>query len=384
MQGTSLVRDPFLELWIELPNWFFFYIFFVIWRASSTSVMSSAIVAEMRLTWLTNSVLEETRVCRDLSVRTAADANSFADDPSRDLRYWWFFTSLARLRRSRLWDELLELVEELVLGSGASNVWIPGGDETLEILSCLAPSPAHTCREVFLLDPAAAFPKIEPVAWLEDLAWLGSWVVCLALCRTQFLTQLRRKSIEEVGGGVGSGLGSGGSMMTQLDSYPQSVSESDCSHTQGPGGGEVEDGWPANNLDPRHTGFVHCPLPLEDWFDPDAPSPEYTPRQIVEPIPLVSSSSCLGNVGVSNGDFWPSLDSREGARESWGRWALPIRFTGGFLWSEIHCFRWGWWGPWTPLDMIPPEYSCRLRTDSSLELAACNPRWGLLGIGRIG
>ena len=94
IQGGSLVRDPFWNSWLKYR---FFYLFCVIWRASSTSVTSSAIVAEMRLTRLKNSVLEEIWVCWDLSGRTAADAISFADDPSRDLRYWWLYIKISCL-----------------------------------------------------------------------------------------------------------------------------------------------------------------------------------------------------------------------------------------------------------------------------------------------
>ena len=100
--GASVgsVRGPFLELWMGLPNWSSFLCHLK--RTSSTSVTSSAIVVEIRLTWLTNSVLEATWACWDLSVRTAAEANSFAEDPSNDLRYWWLLISLARLLRSHL------------------------------------------------------------------------------------------------------------------------------------------------------------------------------------------------------------------------------------------------------------------------------------------
>ena len=79
----------------------------------------------MRLTLLRNSGLEDSLDFWDLSVKTAADANSLADEPSRDLRYWWLFKSLALLLRSFLWDEELELVDVLVVGSGALMTWIP-------------------------------------------------------------------------------------------------------------------------------------------------------------------------------------------------------------------------------------------------------------------
>ena len=52
---------------------------------------------------------------------------------------------------------------------------------------------------------------------------------------------------QKSGGGSGGGTGSAssysdGSQMMQLDSDPQSVSDSNCFHTQGSGDGEVEDG----------------------------------------------------------------------------------------------------------------------------------------------
>ena len=260
--------------------------------------------------------------------------------------------------------------EELVLGSGASMIWTPDDEETSEILSRPAPFLVHTCPAPFLSVLEAAFPKTEPVVWLDGPVWLESLVEYWALCRTQFSAPLWRKSREEAGGGgVGSGLGSGwDSTMMQSDSDPQSVSESDCSHTQGPGDDEVEDGWPVNSRDPRHMGCR--PLPLIGRFDPDAPNPEYTPQRIVVPVLPLSSSWHLGKVGASNGDFLPFLGSRVEARVSWGRWALPRWFPGVSRWSGTHCFLFGWWGPLAPLgptswmflpfaDWLEPGAGCR-------------------------
>ena len=98
------------------------------------------------------------------------------------------------------------------------------------------------CLTASLRGLGAAFPKTPLFAGSLGLVLLASWVEYLDLCRIQFSMQLRRKSREEIGGSVGSASCSGGSMIMQSDNDPQSLSESDCSHTQGPGDGEVEDG----------------------------------------------------------------------------------------------------------------------------------------------
>ena len=69
----------------EFAECFFiiFFIFFSLSGASFTSSTSLAIVAEMQLSRLANSGLEEKLGCPDLSESTAADTNSFAEDPSR-------------------------------------------------------------------------------------------------------------------------------------------------------------------------------------------------------------------------------------------------------------------------------------------------------------
>ena len=67
-----------------------FYIFYLLLatcRATSTSSTSLALEAEMRLTLLAKSGSEEKFGCRDLSESIAAEANSFAEDPSRHLRF---------------------------------------------------------------------------------------------------------------------------------------------------------------------------------------------------------------------------------------------------------------------------------------------------------
>ena len=188
MQGRNLVRNPF---WNSVKNrrmFHFFYLLFAIWRASSTSSTSLAIVAEMRPTRLANSGLEERLDWWDLSDSTAADAKSFAEDPSTDLRYWWLLISLALLLQSRLWVELMELVEELVLGSGEWTAWILAGDEIFQILSCPVPSPAGCLL---------AWPR-DGISHDATL----NWVEYLDLGRIQFSMRLRWKSREEIGGGL--------------------------------------------------------------------------------------------------------------------------------------------------------------------------------------